>query len=944
MTCSKLLLLAFLFFISFYTSAQNFGGNPAALKWQQVNTASSRVIFPKGLDSQANRISNIVRLLDSTTTPTIGDRQRKWNIVLLNQTTIPNAYVRLAPVISELNMLPGQDNFSNGSVRWDDNLIIHENRHMQQLANFNNGLTRVFSFLLGQEGQLFANGLTIPDYFFEGDAVWQETLVSAQGRGRMPFFYNGLRSLQLSNKKYSWMKLRSGSLIDYTPDHYELGYQLVAYGYEKYGADFWKRVTGDAVRFKGLFYSFNNAIEKYSGRSYIHFRQEAMDYFKTKTTPQPKDGTAFRYLTPVKKNTVADYQFPVYINNDSILVTKKSFKKINAFYLIANSKEEKISVKKIVIDDYFSYSNGSVVYASYQTDPRWSNRNYSDIELLNIYTKEKKRLTFKSKYFSPVINKQGTEILAVNVEINGGNNLHRINVHSGKLVHIVPNPNNYFFTQSFFFDNNSAISAVRNPGGEMALVQVNLTTGEAVPVTPFSFNVVGFPFVKNDTVYYSAMDNQSPADKIFAVTLKDKKIYRLTANVNGVYQPTVAPNGNLLVSAFTADGYRLATLPAKEIKWSFTDNVNLAAIKPIGTTNALNGKGTGALYRASEEKHPVSKYSKSFQLFNFHSWRPVVSDPEYGYTFYSDNILSSFTNSLTYTYNRNDRSHTVGLDAIYGGWFPFLDLGTSASFDRQLDTALGKTVHFNSAKINAGFYIPLNFIGGTTSKYLNFGASYNVEQLYYRGIGKNILSNSGVNYGSTFFSFSNVSQQSLQQINPRWAQAVSLSYRDAFNYRNSHKLVASASLYLPGLSSNHSLVLNGAFQKKDTLNDLFSNNFSYSRGYDALSQPTMYKAGVNYHLPLFYPDWGFGNMVFFQRVRINAFYDYTSVSAKNNEGSITYLKNRSTGAELYFDTKLWNALPAIFEIRFSHLLDPNYRNPTVKNRWEIVIPISLIPN
>ncbi|MDN3656444.1 DPP IV N-terminal domain-containing protein [Ferruginibacter paludis] len=943
MTCRKL-LLPILCFISFYTSAQNFGGNPAALKWQQVNTAFSRVIFPKGLDSQANRISNIVRLLDSTTTSTIGNRHRKWNIVLLNQTTIPNAYVRLAPVISELNLLPGQDNFSNGSVRWDDNLIIHEDRHMQQLANFNNGLTKAFSFFLGQEGQLFANGITIPDYFFEGDAVWQETLVSAQGRGRMPFFYNGLRSLQLSNKNYSWMKLRSGSLVDYTPDHYELGYQLVAYGYEKYGADFWRKVTDDAVRFKGLFYPFNKAIERYSGRNYSQFRQDALDYFKIQTTPKLKAEPELSYLTPVKKNTVADYQFPVSINNDSILVTKRSYKEINAFYLIAHGREQKISVKKIVIDDYFSYNNGRVVYASYQTDPRWGNRNYSNIELLNIYTKEKRRLTFKSKYFSPVINKEGTEILAVNVEVNGGNNLHRIDGHSGKLVHIIPNPHNYFFTQSSYIDNNAAISAVRNPAGEMALVQVNLTTGETATVTPFSFNVVGFPFVKNDTVYYSAMDNQSPADKIFAVSLKDKKIYRLTANVNGVYQPAVSPNGNLIFSAFTVNGYRLSSLAAGEIKWQLEDNSAITPVKEIGTAYSLKGQGAGALYQASNEKNPVSKYRKSFHLFNFHSWRPFVSDPEYGYSFYSDNILSSFTNTLTYTYNRNDRSHTLGFDAIYAGWFPYLDLGTSASFDRQVDTALGKTVHFNSAKINAGFYIPLSFTGGTTSKYLNFGASYNVEQLYYRGIGKNILANAGVNYASAFLSFSNVSQQALQQINPRWAQSVSLSYRDAFNYRNSHKLVASASLYLPGLSTNHSLVIAGAFQKRDTLNDLFSNNFPYSRGYDALSQPTMYKAGINYHFPLFYPDWGFGNMVFFQRIRMNVFYDHTSVSAKADDGSTGYLKNRSTGAELYFDTKLWNALPAIFEIRFSHLLDPNYRNPTVKNRWEIVIPISLIPN
>jgi hypothetical protein len=521
----KKLLLPILFFTSLFTSAQKVGGNLAALKWQQINTQLARVIFPKGLDSQANRVSNIVQLLDSTTMHTIGNRQRKWNIVLLNQTTIPNAYVRLAPVISELNLLPGQDNFSNGSIRGDDNLIIHENRHMQQFANFNGGLTKVFSFFLGQEGQLLANGITIPDYFFEGDAVWQETLVSAQGRGRMPFFYNGFRSLQMGNKNYSWMKLRSGSLLDYTPDHYELGYQLVAYGNEKYGTDFWQKVTIDAVHFKGLFYPFNKAIEKYSGKTYLQFRQDALNYFKTQTMPQHKTEPELQFITPVKKNTVASYLFPVYINDDSILVTKKSYKEINAFYLIVNGREEKISVKKIVIDDYFSYNNGRIVYASYQSDPRWGNRDYSNIQLLNLYTKEKKQLTFKTKYFSPVINKDGTEILAVNVQVNGGNCLHRIDGYTGKLIQEIPNPNNYFFTQSKYLDNNSAIAAVRNPEGQMALIKVNLNNGETETVTPFSFNVVGFPFVKNDTVYYSAMDNNTPSDKIFAVTLK------VTANI-----------------------------------------------------------------------------------------------------------------------------------------------------------------------------------------------------------------------------------------------------------------------------------------------------------------------------------------------------------------------------------------------------------------------------
>ena len=105
----------------------------------------------------------------------------------------------------------------------------------------------------------------------------------------------------------------------------------------------------------------------------------------------------------------------------------------------------------------------------------------------------------------------------------------------------------------------------------------------------------------------------------------------------------------------------------------------------------------------------------------------------------------------------------------------------------------------------------------------------------------------------------------------------------------------------------------------------------------------MYKIGANYHFPLVYPDWGFANILYFQRIRANAFYDYTSAKARVN-GLLTEIKSRSTGAEIYFDTKVWNALPVSFGVRFSHLLDTDLLNPRAKNLWEIIIPIGLIPD
>jgi hypothetical protein len=936
-----------LFFLApLFSAAQNFGGNAPSIKWKQINTKKAKVIFPVGLDSQANRIANVVQLMDVTTSKTMGGSQRKWNIVLQNQTTISNAYVRMAPILSELYMMPPQDNFSTGSLRWDDNLIIHENRHMQQFSNLNIGIAKLFNFFLGQEGQLFANGLLLPDFFFEGDAVWQETLVSAQGRGRMPSFLNGFKSLWLENKKYSWSKYRSGSLKDFVPDHYPIGYILIGYGYEKYGPDFWKKVTGDAMRLKSF---FNKAIERNSGVPFNKFREDAINYFKRKSITEEDPmlkHTEFtvmqNYLTGIKKNNVIDYLFPNYISDDSILVTKKSYKEIEAFYLLVNGKEEKIRVKNFVLDDYYSYSNGKIVYASYQSDPRWTNRDYSVLQLLDIKTKQQKQLTTRSKYFSPDINAAGTEILAVSVNTDGTNNLHRLDAATGTVIQQVPNANNYFFTQTKFINSTTAVSAVRNPDGKMALVKVDLTNGASEILTPFSFNVLGYPAVKGDTVYFSIMN--SNADKIFAVNLSNKNIYRVTNNLNGVYYPAVNAKGDLLFSSFTASGYRLTKQDIQKGEWKKFEAAEFTSTENLYTSStALTKDGAGALYTLADTKNPVTKYKKAFHLFNFHSWRPIIADPEFGYALYSDNVMSNFSNNLTYTYNRNDKSHTVGINGVYAGLFPLLNIGAEESFNRTVDTVLGKPFQFNSATLKTGFSIPLNFVGGRTNQFLNMGAGYNIEQYYYKGVGKNIFNNKSLNYVNAFLSFSNVSRRAKQHINPRWAQSISLAYRDAFNFRDSHKFVGSSSFYFPGLSVNHSLVINAAYQKRDSLPDLFSNTFPYARGYEALSTRRMYKVGANYHFPLLYPDGGIPGLIYFQRIRANVFYDYNNARARVN-GVLTEIKNRSTGGELYFDTKIWNSLPVSFGVRFAHLLDVDLLNPAVKNRWEIIVPIGLIPD
>ena len=119
--------------------AQVFGGNPSSVKWKQVSTDTARIIFPAGLDSQAKRIASIVHYLQKEKPVSLGDKHKKINIVLQNQTIVPNAYVGLGPYRSEFYITPNAGNFDQGSIAWPDLLALHEYRHVQQFNNFKHG-------------------------------------------------------------------------------------------------------------------------------------------------------------------------------------------------------------------------------------------------------------------------------------------------------------------------------------------------------------------------------------------------------------------------------------------------------------------------------------------------------------------------------------------------------------------------------------------------------------------------------------------------------------------------------------------------------------------------------------------------------------------------------------------------------------------------------------
>lgn len=920
--------------VPFFAKAQQFGGNPATVKWQQINTDTVRIIFPMEYRSNAERIASIIHAMQKTQTSMVGSHLRKVNMVVQNQSLVSNGYVGLAPFRSELYVNPPQNAFSLGAVNWSDMLAVHEYRHIQQYNNYRKGLSRMASFVFGEQGQLIANALSVPDWFFEGDAVYNETRLTPQGRGALPSFLAAYQSLFKSGKQYSYQTLRNGSYRNYIPDHYALGYLLVAYGRKKYGDGIWQKITDEAVRFRPLFYPFQGALTKYTGVSFPGFVKDAMQFYQQQWQSTKQDSVSWLTLTGI--HDLVQYQYPYSDNQGGVLVMKSSNRALPAFYQVhADGSEHKIATRQISQDNYFSYNNGHIIFAAYQPDPRWGNRSFRSIVLLDIRNGREEILFKKSRLVSPDIAHNSREILAVEQLPDGYTRLLHLN-RDGVIMDSISKSETVFAYPKFSSDDQSCFVTERNKEGQMSLVSYGLHgTKKQVTVFPASNRIIGFPQVQGDTLLFTT--TFEGRDEIWALidSLPVKGPFRLASYPTGLYQGTLLPGNNLVAAVFTADGYRLGRF---QPQWQRVALKN--ELQDLYVGNLYDDQTHAFVAEKSDRTFPVNAYRKSFQLFNFHSYRPYYNHPEYSFTVYGENVLNTLQSQLDYTYNTNEQSHKAGFTGIYGGSYlqPFMSV--DQTWHRSAFFRNDTIVHWNEWKAGAGLQLPLNLTDGLHYRNLTLSGSWNEKKINWTGIGAKFLPDRSFTYQETRLTYSSQIRKTIQQIYPHWATAIFIKYRSILNTYTAHQFLASGSLYLPGMAANHSLVINAAFHTRDTLQQyLFSNDFPFSRGYNGVDFPSMWKWGINYHFPLAYPDWGFGNLVYFLRIRANVFYDETT--GKSRRTGISY-PFRTIGTELFFDTRWWNQQPVTWGIRYSRLLDNAFSGISQPNVWELILPVNLI--
>ena len=935
---SSLLVLLVLLTTAFHLHAQTFGGHPPDLRWQQINTPNVRVIFPEGMEAPAERTANLINFIHENNLRSVGEQTEKIDLVIQNQTVIPNGFVTVAPFRSEFFATPPQDPSLLGSLDWIDVLTIHEYRHVLQFSNADRGFTTFLRALFGEQGWGAAAVLSIPDWYWEGDAVVAETALTNAGRGRMPAFTLEQRAILLNGRKYSYMKARNGSWKDMLPNHYTLGYSLCKYGREQFGNDIWKDVFRDGASYRSIIYPFSGAFKRHTGIRTPKLYELTYDSLATawKAEQRQLSPTHFTKINKGKKRKVTNYAYPRQVSDGSIVCVKKSFDKISTLVAISpNGDERRLTTQGIVIDNYISVVSDKIAWSEIETHPRWGNVYYSAIVTYDYRTGQKNRLTSKSKYFSPAYSHSGDKIAVVHISENQQNEIRILDAATGDVLERLPNPSNHFLMYPQWTDDDRALIFIDKKNGEMALLRHDIAEGKTIPLTAYTAHVLNTPFVSGNQVFFSA--SFSGIDNIYAVTMGETGIRQVTSAKVGAFQPAVSTDGKTLYfSNFTDLGSDLGKIPVEPSGWQ-----SITVKEPVDmySTAAFSEEGGDILAEAPEERYEVENYSPPLGGLKFHSWTYASEGPNsVAIVGLLNNVLNTTAMTVGLGYNLNERQPELTGTYQFGGFFPVLKLEGGYS-RRQADFLAAdrrETLNFDEGRFGAGFSIPLQRYHGAyfTGLELSGMAFYRSVSDFKKDTVPVFRNGFDFAHWDVGLSFYNLRKTAPQHIHSRFGQVVRASYQRGFDRSDIGRIWLQSRLYLPGLMANHSIEIEADYQEEKLTNPYqFGDLFRYARGYTIPLNDKVWRVGANYHFPIVYPDWGFLGYMYFRRIRGNIFYDqsrYSHFGASFDQSS--------TGGELILDIQ-WLNLPVVLSIggRYSHLLEDDLQDPDRKGRFEIFL-------
>ena len=951
-------LLRILFAACFLSGVQelraqyySWGSDPANLRWSTVRTPDVRMIYPDTVADVAQRTLFYIR----TVRPDIayGFRHGPMRIpfVMHPENFRSNGLVMYLPKRVEFLTSPSIDSYS---MPWYKQLVAHEYRHAVQYNNLDRGVIRVLSYILGQQGSTIGL-LCMPIWAMEGDAVMSETAMSSFGRGLQPSFSLAYRAMDnIGRERRNIDKWFCGSYRSHVPDHYELGYQLCSYAYDKYGENVWDKVAWFGSRNPYMIATTHVALRKYYKTDVPQLFRETFDdlYGYWATLPAAADSAT--PLCELPDGNYTSYRWPLALPDGRVLALKSDFDRTERFVAIDRATGEEREVARVgsVSTRPALGPDGRVWWTEYRRSKLFEQRVNSQLCCLDLADGRPRAVRGERRVLYPTPGGSETAWVEYN--------------YDGSYAVVVTAADGT--RQRFAAPDRAEIHGLA--WDDVAVAWYVLVTDDSGmwlgridcegthPLTDGAYVTLSDLRAGGGRLYYGSI--ASGKDEVHCYDLVGRREYRITTSVYGTFDPAPA-GGEVLAATYDRRGYRPAVQP-------LTDSLLIPVRPALLPSNVVNPPRrqwpvvnldtvvfTSADSLVQSGKFRKKRYRKVPNLVNVHSWMPVAFDPfaavdehvidvNVGATFISQNLLSNTEAYASYGWNRREgsiwrlgaRYFGLGvqfdLDATYGGNQVFYSVGQyneeSGTYEYQKHPAPDK---YYSVGLTAS--LPLYFQCGYHTRQLTLAAGWNYSNGMVANMGRiewkdhNITNlehvgfHEGLHKLAFSVGFSDQVRMAHRDFAPHWGYSLSAGYTFNPSDDNFSDLISTyARFYLPGFAQHHSLQVAASYQTS-------VGGYKFPSGYAPLSYRSArliprgfdsadilsnnyLAARLDYQLPVWYPEGGIGSLLYFKRIRLNVGGDYAQFrdympGQQASDGRMLRRRIWSAGGDLVFDVNIF---------------------------------------
>ena len=931
-----------------YTS----GAENPEIRWNTIETRNYRIVYPACADSLALEYAKSLESLREAQKTSLGFAPnelytKKMPVLLHAYSATSNGMVTWAPRRMELYATP--ESINPESTPWVTQLAIHEGRHVAQMQLGKAG--KGFGIFNTLSGELWAGAVSAlypGPAILEGDAVVAETALSNTGRGRTADFLEYYRVSFADSLWRNYWQWRYGSQKRYTPDHYRVGYMLLA----------GMRTTFDEPSFMNRYneriasrifpiLNLQKTIKEVSGKDLNRAFMDIQKDFAAEWAAQDSLRAPFVEGEDVtRKARLYDSYSSLTFTDDGLYALHAALDKSTELVkILPDGKTESMGafssgVSRLVWDN----ANRRLMWAETQPSLLFPMESFSRLKYLR-NNGQLKSYPIKARIFNPASSKVAAMHAVVQYYENGQASVKLISSGKGVPFEEYQAPAGLQPVEPVWIGSDLYASGITEEGFSI----YRLPDWE--PLFAPAHSKINRVFEADSLIWFTS--DRDGVNNLHSVNPRTGELLQRTSTRFGANEFAFSPEGELYYVAPTVEGRVVRRLPADSL---LAIPVSFNAIR-VERAERLSAQESLKPAAYTGEISAPKAYKKALHPVKLHSWLPLYVEYEpierlslekisdegsLGATALFQNELGSAYGSLgvsllSATDSLVQFRPSLHAQYVWTGWGPVFEFRADIAerarhgqYFKRVSTTEGMsfpstTLDLDGTALNftAAVSIPFNLSGGGWRRGIvpYFRASWSNDvmstldaNLYTNTLVIDIREHSGV-----FLSKQGVRAYTMRPIPsscifPRLGVGADVGFTSTYSLYSTYPgySYVKAYGYLPGLVSTHGLRLSGDWRHSAQSDWLLYDSF---------------EAKADYAFPFGSVEWSFLGPVAYIRnfeaiLHGSAYWEKNDSYITNNKNTLTEFT-----AGITLQARLSNLLWSPYDTRIGLKYIHNFSNP-----------------